>query len=159
MNFLSERFMAPFYLEGLFGLNVHKLFDVSEFSKWSNQPKFIQSVTEYFERWTHIWNVNVSVGIFQRNRFHSDDENLEDFAGRHFNFGKFETICRRAGSTNQSRKLHFYEIFYTLKSVIIFSILFFTQFLHCWQKKLLNNQLAIISFSHKSLIFFVVEIP
>ena len=35
--------MAPFYLEGLFGLNVHKLFYVSEFSKWSNQPKFIQS--------------------------------------------------------------------------------------------------------------------
>ena len=40
--FLSERFMGPFYLEGLFGLNVHKLFYVSEFSKWSNQPKFIQ---------------------------------------------------------------------------------------------------------------------
>ena len=39
---LSERFMGPFYLEGLFGLNVHKLFYVSEFSKWSNQPKFIQ---------------------------------------------------------------------------------------------------------------------
>ena len=34
--------MGPFYLEGLFGLNVHKLFYVSEFSKWSNQPKFIQ---------------------------------------------------------------------------------------------------------------------
>ena len=185
MNFLSERFVGPFYLEGLFGLNVHKLFYVSEFSKWSNQPKFIQLfgripqpalegiiylyhqytinsstiLTEYFERWTHIWNLNVSVGIFQRNRFHSDDENHEDFAGRHFNYGKFETICRRAGSTNQSRKLHFYEIFYILKSVIIFSILFFIQFLHCWQKKLLNNQLAIISFSHKSLIFVVVEIP
>ena len=32
-EFLSERFMAPFYLEGLFGLNVHKLFYVSEFRK------------------------------------------------------------------------------------------------------------------------------
>ena len=78
---------------------------------------------------SHIFEM--SVGIFQRNRFHSDDENHEDFVGRHFNYGKFETICRRAGSINQSRKLHFYKIFYTLKSVIIFSILFFIQFLYC----------------------------
>ena len=31
--FLSERFVASFYLEGLFGLNVHKLLYVLAFSK------------------------------------------------------------------------------------------------------------------------------
>ena len=161
MNFLSERFVGPFYLEGLFGLNVHKLFYVLEFSKWSNQPKFIQLfgripqpalesiiylyhsytinsstiLAEYFEHWTHIWNVNVSVGIFQRNRFHSNDENHKEFVRRYFNYGKFETVYRRAGYTNQSRKLHFSKVFYKLKSVITFSILFFPQFQQCWQWK------------------------
>ena len=33
--FLSERFVASFYPEGLFGLNVHKLLYVLAFSKWS----------------------------------------------------------------------------------------------------------------------------
>ena len=93
-------------------------------------------LTEYFERLKIYWNVYVSVGIFHRNRFHSSDENHKDFAGRYYNYGKFETICRRAGYTNQRGILHFYKIFYAQKSVILFSILFFTQFLPCWQWKL-----------------------
>ena len=69
----------------------------------------------------------MSVGIFQRNRFHSDDENHEDFAGGHFNYGKFETICRRAGSTNQSRKLHFLRnLLHPKISNYIFHIVLYT---------------------------------
>ena len=93
-------------------------------------------LTEYFERLKIYLKCLRVCRNFLSQSFSLKRWESQDFAGRYYNYGKFETICRRAGYTNQRGILHFYKIFYAQKSVILFSILFFTQFLPCWQWKL-----------------------